>query len=797
MLDKHLIAKTSPLANAENIILWKSYRVTVLQDRLFRVERSEEGIFRDDATLRVWFRDMPKQEFSFADKGEYAIITTPKCSLVLKERREDCFVEFHGVRAEISNEGNLLGTYRTLDNCDGNILYSRGEVDGIVVPLEYGVCSKSGVAVFDDAKTVTLLESGEVSPKMGNGTDEYVFAYEDDYREAVKALYLITGPVPMIPRYALGNWWSRYHEYTDKSYLRLLTDFEEHNVPLTVATIDMDWHYSKDMDKEFRITEQGRNTDFYGGMSGWTGYSWNRHLFPDYKTFLQKIKEKNLKITLNLHPASGFRWWEDMYEDMARAVGIDPTTLERVPFDIASTDFINAYFSIAHKPYERDGVEFWWIDWQQQNTTKVEGLDPLWSLNHYHYLDNAQNHDVPMILSRYAGIGSHRYPLGFSGDTYMSWNTLAYLPYFTYTASNVGYTWWSHDIGGHQRGVQQNELYLRHIQLGVFLPINRLHSTDLPTNTKEPWIYGNGCGELAQEYLRLRHKMIPYLYSESYRMHKDGLALIEPLYYVWKDEEAYEDNHSYLFGGQFLVAPAVTPAEGDGYTRIKVWLPEGKWTDIFTGDEYNIPAHGRKTTLYRDLTSIPVLAKEGAILPLSKDTGNSCENPTLLEIWAFSGDGEYSLYEDKENSRALTSFVMKREGDRQTLVITASTDGGVIPKNRSILVRFKNISEGTVTVTANGAVLPTEELYLKEAAVKFEFDAKKTYEITVVSKPQSEKEKRTEHAKQVLLRAEGAIPEQVTLYNKLCAAEDEAEYVAAVNSSSVGEIVKLRLKETL
>ena len=138
------------------------------------------------------------------------------------------------------------------------------------------------------------------------------FAYGNDYRSAVKALYMITGKTPLIPRFALGNWWSRYHVYTDKEYLRLLNYFEEEEVPLTVATMDMDWHYSnkQEMEDLYHVEEMGRfNKEYIGALNTtWTGYSWNKRLFPDYKAFLKKIKDKNLKITLNLHPADGIRY---------------------------------------------------------------------------------------------------------------------------------------------------------------------------------------------------------------------------------------------------------------------------------------------------------------------------------------------------------------------------------------------------------------------------------------------------------------------------------------------------------
>ena len=128
-----------------------------------------------------------------------------------------------------------------------------------------GVCSKSGVAVFDDVNSLTLGEDGEIKPIRGNGTDEYIFVYGNDYRSAVKALYLITGKTPLVPRYALGNWWSRYHEYTQEEYLRLLNRFDEHGVPLTVATIDMDWHWSHKIEEEKGIAASGRDTEKYIG----------------------------------------------------------------------------------------------------------------------------------------------------------------------------------------------------------------------------------------------------------------------------------------------------------------------------------------------------------------------------------------------------------------------------------------------------------------------------------------------------------------------------------------------------
>ena len=150
-----------------------------------------------------------------------------------------------------------------------------------------------------------------------------------------------------------------------------MDSFEENGIPLTVATLDVDWHYSNNVDEEKQISAQGKNTADRGCTPtsettriGWTGYSWNKKLFPDYRAFLKDLRARNLKITLNLHPSFGVRYYEDMYEEMANAMGVDPTTEQVIPFNISNPHFLKAYLEILHHPYEKDGVDFWWIDWQ-------------------------------------------------------------------------------------------------------------------------------------------------------------------------------------------------------------------------------------------------------------------------------------------------------------------------------------------------------------------------------------------------------------------------------------------------
>ncbi len=810
MLNKHLLVKTNPIANKQNIILWGNYRITVLQDRLFRLEYNENKKFRDEATQSVWFRNMPAQDFSCEEKDGKLYIKTIACLLIVAKKRKDCRIEIGGKLLKIDNASNLMGTYRTLDRYDGEYYIDKETGERRKIQLGFGVCSKNGVAVLDDSNSLTLSKQGNLLPDLYDGSDEYVFAYGNDYRSAVKALYMITGKTPLIPRFALGNWWSRYHVYTDKEYLRLLNSFEEQEVPLTVATIDMDWHYSnkQEMEDLYHIEKLGRfNREYIGALNTtWTGYTWNKRLFPDYKAFLKKIKDKNLKITLNLHPADGIRYWETQYEDMCKAMGQDSTSGKYVAFDIANTKFVNAYFDILHKPYEEDGVAFWWIDWQQGTNSKMQGLDPLWALNHYHYLDNAKNNSQPLILSRYSGIGAHRYPVGFSGDTFITWETLQYLPEFTATASNVGYTWWSHDIGGHMGGFKDDEMYLRHIQFGVFSPINRLHCSCAEIQTKEPWAFGNGAGALVKDWMRYRHSLIPYLYSSAYRTNSDGLALIEPLYYEWDLPLAYKYKNEYLFGGQLLVIPVTQKAKADGFARVKAWIPEGKWTDIFTGAKYNVSAGGKELTLYREMESIPVLIREGGILPLSLDKGNSVNNPENMEIDVYAGNGSYELYEDGavENKSGVhfTYFESKSVvfGDKTKQILTISTkgDSSVVPNKRKFAVRFKDIFDGEASLYVNGKRVDCEEVLTSCTALDIQVEPNNEYKVEIIYSKQTQMEELLEYAKKVLICGRESTANKAALWEQLRNIESKKDYVNLIEITDlIKNGIKARLKETL
>ena len=674
----------------------KNLRISLLTSRLLRTEK---GSFCDFPTQTVQNRDFDNPKYTIrADKKRVNIQTEDAIFSVRISDGSVTYAHFdsHGFTKSFGKRP-LPGTARTLDTINGE------------TKLESGITSRYGTSVLDDSKSLVIKPDGSVVPRQ-KCSDRYWFAYGNDYLGQLKDFYALTGKVPLIPKYALGNWWSRYRAYTQEEYRTLMKEFIGREIPITVATIDMDWHWT-DVIKRFG-KEAGEcdpksvsEAVFNAIAHGWTGYSWNTELFPDHKELLNWLHENGFKITLNIHPSQGVRFFEDPYEEMCKRLGKDPSKKELISFDVTDPKFMRAYFDVLHHPMEEEGVDFWWIDWQQGTKSNIPGLDPLWALNHYHTEDSNRGEKRGLILSRYAGLGSHRYPLGFSGDTIVTWDSLDFQPYFTNCAANAGYTWWSHDIGGHMRGAQDDELYLRWLQYGVFSPINRLHSSNSDYMGKEPWKKSYAVNKISEDFLRLRHKMIPYLYTANYRTHTLGEPICMPMYYRYNTNEAYEVKNQYIFGGQLIVCPITKPQDKRlNLSSVDVWLPEGRWTDIFNGRIYQ---GGTCIKMYRDLDSIPVLAPAGAIVPMYKnDRTNDLSLEQPLEIHVWRGNGTYELYDDDGETKAfengeyaITKFVLEETDNALRLTITPPENShGLLPKERELYVKFRDLEADDVRV---------------------------------------------------------------------------------------------------
>lgn len=655
------------------IVTGDTYRFTVITDSLVRLEEDPTGKFEDRPSKAVLDRNFAdvKADVVENSNGHKLQIITDSFHLYYdggKFSPESLYVDVKKAHSLYQNrwyfggdndgrQQNLKGTTRTLDHADGT------------VPLEDGIMSKDGYSYLDDSDSfIYVKETDSYEPRTGETTDGYLFGYGRDYQKTLTDFYKLTGPTPMIPRFALGNWWSRFYPYSQKEYQALMEKFDEKKIPISVSVIDMDWHKT-DIPRK------------YG--SSWTGYSWNTNLFPDHEKLLKWLHKDGKKVSLNVHPAAGIRAFEDSYQAVAKTMGLDTKNEEPAAFDLENSKFKQAYFEDVHHKLEAEGIDFWWLDWQQGVARTEKRMDPLWLLNHYHYNDNdKRTNGNGLILSRYAGPGSHRYPLGFSGDTVISWKSLNFQPYFTATAANIGYTWWSHDIGGHMKGSFDGELATRWLQFGAFSPINRLHSSNNLFAGKEPWNYRQDFEASQEKFLRLRLEMLPYLDTANYQTHVNGVPIVKPVYYNYPDaKEAYAAKNEYYFGSEMLVSPITQPHDAVTQTAFsETWLPEGDWVDYFSHLTYKGDS---VIKTYRDSDQMPMFVKKGSLIVTNKDFMINGELPKKVTVQVFSGaDGKFEMVEHVGQKFAKTEF--NWDDQQQSLTWKVSDPDNILPKDREI-----------------------------------------------------------------------------------------------------------------
>lgn len=692
----------NPKADAKAVVTSGNARFTVLTPQLIRMEWSADGQFEDRATLTFVNRETPVPEFKVRESRSKLTITTPALTLTylkngkFSDKNLKAVFTLNGREVVwtpgMENPQNLLGTTRTLDGADGSKLKE---------PMEQGILSRAGWSLIDDSQRHVLTPDGseweewvEARPE-GDRQDLYLFAYGHDYKQALADYALVAGRAPMPPKYTLGYWWSRYWQYSDNEFVDLVNKLKSMDVPIDVLIVDMDWH------ETWGLRKSNSPKDEYGQRIGWTGYTWQKELFPSPANFLKWTENEELKVALNLHPASGIQPYEAVYDDFTKEYGWSEKG-KSVPFKIDERKWADAYFKTVLEPMERNGVDFWWLDWQQWKESKyTPGLSNTFWLNHT-FFNHAERQNPglrPFIYHRWGGLGSHRYPLAFSGDTYATWPMLAYLPYFTATASNVNYGWWGHDIGGHMFHKTQKatdpELYTRWLQYGVFTPIFKTHSTKDPRIERCIWCFPDHMF-LMRDAIRLRYTLAPYIYNAARENYDTGVGMCRPMYYDYPEsDKAYETPEQFMFGNDILATTITQPVDSiTGLAPRTIWFPEGAWFDCATGSMYE---GGRTEELHYTLAENPHYAKAGSIIPMNPATVKNLQQPcdTLVLTFIPGGDGQLRHYEDDGMSQqyktnyAVTTVSKKQEGN--TVRVRISPREGSFAgasDNRSYELRF-------------------------------------------------------------------------------------------------------------
>jgi hypothetical protein len=595
----------------------------------------------------------------------------------------------------------LGGWYRSLDNLPNGLPDQA--------TLHPGILNRGGWYLLDDTRTALLSANHTISDRPGHGPqpyqDGYFFGYGQDFKQALRDLGALTGGSNLLPQTAYGVWFSRFWGYSTADYQNtLLPRFRSNFTPLDWLVVDTDWKKPVQ----------------------WDGWNWNTDLFPDPQAFLNWTKQMNLDVSLNVHPeidATDPRF--AAANSTAGGLPVQPDGHTHY-FDWSKPAHLAAYQDL-HKPFEQQGVRAWWLDYCGGCGSSIAS-DPHVApdnLINQAYAD----HDTGRGLRGFAftriggtehGSGDatnfaagpwseRRNSLAFTGDTYSTWDTLAYEVRFTAGEAAAGLSNVTHDIGGFHGDHLADDMYARWVQFATFQPVLRLHSDH---GDRLPWDYPGAAQASAQRFLRLRETLVPYTYTMARQANQTGTPIVRPMYLEYPAyDAAYNATGEYLYGDDMLVAPITTPNDGNGNGSVPVWVPPGSWTDYFTGATYTGPA---TVTMTAPLSRMPVLIKAGGLVPARTDYVNGQKESTAGRLTvnvAAGANGSFALYADAgegnghQSGQFTTTPLSWADGSRSfTAGATTGSYPGA-PAARAYTLRVSN-SAAPAAVLVDGVQVP-------------------------------------------------------------------------------------------
>ena len=668
------------LANEKSILKGRKYRITVLTERLVRLEFSEEGLFEDRPTKIVLNRNFSVPLFTVREDQNFLEITTKYFKLSYAKERPFLGTKMNpmqNLKIELLNT-EFVWYYkeeevRNYGAPKFNLLSEKGK-------LEYtkGLYSSAGFASMDDSSSPIFEPTGTLIPREKKETDVYVFLYHKDFSQCLHDYFSLTGNAALLPRFAFGNWWSRDISYNESSVVQLVDDFEKNEIPLSILVLsESDWHKNAYEKKQNILS----------------GFTFDPEKFPNPAMLTQYLHSKGIRLGVSVNPTQGFYPYEQYYEMASQYLKKDQNGI--LPFHALDPRCIDVYFKLFIHPLDALGIDFYYL-----KEIPTNDLDTLWVLNHYHFYDLSRDYKRrPLLLTTNSLVAPHRYPVLYSGKTLVSWETLKQIPLHNASAMNLGVAFWSHDIGGYYKGIEDNELYTRFVQLGTFSPILKFGSTKGKYYKREPWKWGVKTYEIVKTYLKLRHRLIPYLYTEAYLYAKEGHLFIKPIYYDYP--EFYDDvlyKREYYLGSEFFIAPIVSKKDHVMNRVIhRMYIPKGTWYDFVTGKKF--PGDKKYVAFFKD-NEYPVFVKEGSILVLGDNENlNDTTPPKNIEIQIFPGcSSSYNLYEDDGLSDLYKKgFYLKTNIDYNYMpnnytVIVRAIEGksGIVPEKRNYKFNFRN-----------------------------------------------------------------------------------------------------------
>ncbi len=472
---------------------------------------------------------------------------------------------------------------------------------------------------------------------------DYYFFYGPALDDVIAGYYIVTGRAAMLPKNALGYVQSRNRYGSQAELLSIVEKFREKNIPLDHIVLDYFWWKG----------------DFNNILE------WNEN-FPDPKAMMDALHEQHVTASISIWPS--FKPGTPTYDKLlAAGCLLDTPSGFGQNYDPSNPTAAAMYWECIDRNVFSKGMDSIWLDACEPETSlwvsndagePAFGGDTRLMGTLYPLLTNRAVYEgqraVPgnqkrvNTLSRGAVAGTQRYGIqSWSGDIPAGWDQLhkEILGALNYSASGLPY--FSTDTGGYF-GINVNdpdsrETFFRWLQLSTFMTIMRVHGTQC---AKEPWQFGAQYEAYITDYIHLRERMMPYIYSLAGKVTQEGYTMMRPLVFDFReDPAACRAEDQFLFGPALMVAPVYHPGE----TARDVYIPAGRWINFWTGE--TIDSKGETHLMPAPLKKLPVLVRAGSVLPLGPFQQYATESADPIELRVYMGaDGAFTLYEDEGNN---------------------------------------------------------------------------------------------------------------------------------------------------
>ncbi|WP_259337790.1 TIM-barrel domain-containing protein [Colwellia sp. RSH04] len=639
---------------------------------------------------------------------------------------------YHGFRFHLSQDEKLLGAGERVLGMD-----RRGHRLPLYNRAHYGYTTESSQmnfsipAVLSNKKYLLLfdnsakgwLDIGKANPNIlqfsaVSGRSSYIVFSGDNYPDIIHNYVKLTGTQPMPPRWALGNFASRFGYRSQKEVTTTVQKFIDLDIPLDALVLDLYWF----------------GKDIKGHMGNLT---WDKETFPAPEKMMSTLKEQGVKTVLITEPfvLTNSKKWQEAADNQALAKDVDGNA-KTFDFYFGNTGLIDVFnetgrrwFTDIYKTLDEQGVSGWWGDLGEPEVHPSDTLHTLdnglqvnadaihnvyghqWAKTLYEHQLTLHPNKRPFILMRSGFAGSQRYGMiPWTGDVSRSWGGLQPQVELSLQMSLLGLGYTHSDLGGFAGGESfDKELYIRWLQYGVFQPIYRPHAQD--NIAAEVVFHDKETQDILREFIKLRYQLLPYNYTLAYENSIKGMPLMRPLFFEdEQNSQLIQNAQSYLWGDAFLVTPIVSAEQKE----VTIQLPKGIWFDYFTGKKYL----GNQTiTIATSLNTLPVLVRAGSFIPMVpavQSTQQYSSQALTLHYYADKSVKKSAgkMYEDDgisinnmaKNQYELLHFSVEHA---KALTFNFSHQGQYpnMPAQRDIHLVIHHLKDMPKTVSINGRAL--------------------------------------------------------------------------------------------